>query len=147
MSSAEPRAALLDADVFISYISGDRLLPHSEKVVNQTLDGSLAASANSIVYDDIVTALRSKETPLPRVIEFITATASIPHTVIPVDAATTVNALRIYAKHGGPRKLHYFDSYHVANALRTHTPLITSDKYIIDNQTQLGITAIDLRRY
>ena len=51
------------------------------------------------------------------------------------------------AKHGGPRKLHYFDSHHVATALRTHTPLITSNRYIIDNQTQLGITAIDLRRY
>ena len=147
MSSAEPETALLDADVFISYISGDRFLPRSEKVVNQILDGSLAAHASSIVYDDIVTALRSKEMPIQRVIDVVTAMASIPHTVLPVDAATTVNALRIYAKHGGPRKLHYFDSYHVATALRTHTPLITSDKYIIDNQAKLGITAIDLRRY
>ena len=147
MSSAEPNIALLDADVFISYVAGDQLLPHSEKVVNQILDGSLEAHASSIVYDDIVTALRSKEMPLPRVIEVIAAMASIPHTVLPVDAATTINALRIYAKHGGPRRLHYFDSYHIATALRTHTPLITSDRYIIDNQAQLGITAVDLRRY
>ena len=147
MSSAEPEAALLDADVFISYIAGDQLLPHSEKVVNQILDGSLEAHASSIVYDDVVTALRSKEMPLNRVIEVVAAMASIPHSVVPVDAATTVNALRIYSRHGGPRRLHYFDSYHVAAALRTDTPLITSDRYIIENQAQLGITAKDLRRY
>ena len=117
------------------------------RIKTRALDGSLEAHASSIVYDDIVTALRSMEIPLPRVIEVIAAMASIPHTVLPVDAATTINALRIYAKHGGPRRLHYFDSYHIATALRTHTPLITSDRYIIDNQAQLGITAVDLRRY
>lgn len=147
MSSAEPEAALLDADIFISYIGGDQLLPHSERVVNRILDGNLEARVSSIIYDDVVTALRSKEMPPPKVIEVIAAMVSIPHQVVPVDAATTVNALRIYMKHGGPRRLHYFDSYHVATALRHDTPLITSDRYILENQAQLGIKANDLRRY
>jgi len=147
MSSAEPEKALLDADVFISYIAGDQLLPHSEKTVESILNQTLEASVSSIIYDDVVTALRSKEMPIPQVIEMVAAMASIPHTVIPVDAATTVNALRIYMTHGGPRKLHYFDSIHVATALRQNLPLITSDKYIITNQAKLGIRATDLRNY
>lgn len=64
-----------------------------------------------------------------------------------MDAATTVNALRIYMTHGGPRRLYYFDSIHVATALRQNLPLITSDKYIITNQAELGIRATDLRNY
>lgn len=147
MSSAEPEKALLDADVFISYIGGDRLLPHSERAVESILNGSLEVSVSSIIYDDVVTALRSKEMPIPQVIEVVAAMASIPHSVIAVDAATTVNALRIYTTHGGPRRLHYFDSYHVATALRQRLPLITSDKYIITNQAELGIRAMDLRKY
>jgi predicted nucleic acid-binding protein len=147
MSSAEPEKALLDADVFISYIGGDRLLPHSERAVESILNRSLEASVSSIIYDDVVTALRSKEMPIPEVIEAVAAMASIPHGVIAVDAATTVNALRIYMTHGGSRRLHYFDSYHVATALRQSLPLITSDKYVITNQAELGIRVMDLRKY
>jgi predicted nucleic acid-binding protein len=136
---------LFDADVFISYIGGDDLLEFSEKAVTQVLDGQISAYVSSIIYDDIITALRSKEMPLEKVIRVLAAMVSIPHTPIPLDPATNINAMRLYMKHMGSRRLHYFDSFHVATAIKNNKPLLTSDKYILENQEQLGLKALDLK--
>jgi hypothetical protein len=63
----------------------------------------------------------------------------------PVTSAIAINALMIYDRHGGPRRLHYFDAFHVATAKINDLSMITSDKYIIEHQKELGIKAIDLR--
>ncbi|MBC7091178.1 MAG: PIN domain-containing protein [Nitrososphaeria archaeon] len=48
-------------------------------------------------------------------------------------------ALNLYAKHEGPRKLHYFDAFHIAIARQHGLPIITSDNYINEHQDNLEI--------
>ena len=139
---------LLDADVFISYIGdGDNLSVYSERVIEKVLNGDIDAKVSSIIYDDIVTALRSKNIPLDEVIRFLAGMASIPHTSLPLDPSISVNAMSLYAKYGGLRSLHYFDSYHVASALQLGVPLITSDMFIIEHSEELGVSVFDLRDF
>ena len=146
MSSNETdNRRLIDSDVFISYIKADNLIAHSEKVVNQILEGRTQAYVSSMLYEDITTALRSKGLPIMEAAQVILSIASITHTPLPLTPAITYNALMLYQRHRGPRKLHYFDAYHVATAKIHSLPLITSDKYIIQNQEELGLTVFDLR--
>ncbi len=140
-----PKKVLLDADVFISYLVSDNLFKHSLKVIEYVVSGSVTAYVSSEIYDDIVSMLRSNEVPLDKVIEFISIIAKIPHKPLPLNAEIVLQALKYYMEHGGLRRLHYFDSYHVATAKYYNLPLITSDKYIIDHATELGIQVIDLR--
>jgi predicted nucleic acid-binding protein len=56
-----------------------------------------------------------------------------------------LTAMDLLEEHGGSRRLHYFDAYHVATAIHGSLPILTSDKYILDNQERLGVAAIDLR--
>jgi len=137
--------ALLDSDVFISYIKGDEMVEHSERVVDDIMSGGLKARISSMLFDDVITGLRSKGMEISDVIKVILAIASINHTSLPVTSAIAVNALMLYDRHGGPRKLHYFDAFHVATAKINDLSMITSDKYIIEHQKELGIKAIDLR--
>ena len=136
---------LLDSDVFISYIKGNELANQAEKVVKPLLDGVLEAYVSSILYDDVISGLRSKNMELGAIIEVLTAIASIPHTPLLITPSVAISALTIYMRHGGPRKLHYFDAFHVATARLNGLPMITSDHYINEQQTSLGITALDLR--
>ncbi|RLG52039.1 MAG: hypothetical protein DRN96_03805 [Thermoproteota archaeon] len=137
---------LLDADVFISYLVGNSLYKQSSKVINTVLKGTTRAYTSSEVYNDITAALRSSGVTLPKVIEFIEDIAAIPHEPLPVTSEIAAEALRLYEKHHGPRKLHYFDSYHIATAKHYNLPLVTSDRYIIAHARELGIKAVDLRR-
>lgn len=137
--------ALLDSDVFISYIKGDEMVDHSEKVVEAIVSGRLEAHISSMLFDDIITGLRSKGMVISDVIKVILAIASINPLSLPVTAAIAVNALMLYERHGGARRLHYFDAFHVATAKINDLPMITSDKYILEHQKELGIKAIDLR--
>jgi predicted nucleic acid-binding protein len=136
---------LLDSDVFISYIKGNELADHSEKIVKSLLAGTLEAYVSSILYDDVISGLRSKSMELGAVIQVLTAIASIPHTSLPITPSIAISALTTYMRHGGPRKLHYFDAFHVATARLNELPMITSDRYINEHQRNLGITAFDLR--
>ena len=140
-----PRSVLLDADVFISYLTGDSLFEHSAKVIEHIVAGLAAAYVSSEIYDDIVSMLRSNNVPLGEVIEFINAVSKIPHRPLPLNSEIAVHALEYYMAHGGSRKLHYFDSYHVATAKYYNLPLLTSDKYIVNHSSELGIQVIDLR--
>jgi len=136
---------LLDADFFISYLSGDLLFEHSKRVMGLILSGAVKPYASSEVYDDIASALRSQGTSLEVVESFLRDVASIPHRAIPVTAEIAADALRLYREYGGPRRLHYFDSFHVALARERDLPLLTSDKYILRNADRLGVRVINLR--
>ena len=139
------KKALIDSDVFISYIKGDEMIEHSESVVDSIIGGRMEALISSILFDDVITGLRSKGMEISEVIKVILAITSIDHTALPLNSTIAVNALMLYEKHGGPRRLHYFDAFHVATGKLHDLPLITSDKYIIEYQRELGIKAIDLR--
>ena len=140
-----PKHVLLDADVFISYLVRDSLFEHSVRVVERVAAGMITAYVSSEIYDDIVSMLRSSGVSLSKVVEFIDAVSRIPHKPLPLNPEIAVQALKYYVEHGGPRRLHYFDSYHVATAKYYNLPLLTSDKYIINHSKELGIQAIDLR--
>ena len=140
-----PKNVLFDADVFISYLIGDSLFEHSLKAIEYIVTGSTVAYVSSEIYDDIVSMLRSNNVPLSKVVEFMEAMSKIPHKPLPLNPEIVVQALKYYMKHGGPRKLHYFDTYHVATAKHYNLPLLTSDKYIINHSARLGIQTIDLR--
>lgn len=136
---------LLDSDVFLSYIKGNELADHAEKIIKPILDGALEAYVSSILYDDVISGLRSKTMGLSAIIEVLTAIASIPHSPLPITPSIAISALTIYMQHGGPRKLHYFDAFHVATARLNELPMITSDQYINKHKTNLGITTLNLR--
>lgn len=136
---------LLDSDVFLSYIKGDEMADQSQKVIDSIMGEEFKAYVSSMLFDDIISGLRSKGMELRDVIKVVLAIASINHISLPVTSTITVNALMVYERHGGARRLHYFDAFHVATAKINDLSLITSDKYIIEHQEELGLKAIDLR--
>ena len=140
-----PKRVLLDADVFISYLTLDNLFEFSVKVIEYIVMGKILAYVSSEIYDDIISTLRSNGVPLNKVAEFIGAILKIPHKPLPLNPEIVTQALKYYMEHGGSRKLHYFDSYHVATARYYNLPLLTSDKYIIKHSKELKIRVIDLR--
>ena len=147
MPSKELRGKiLLDSNVFISYVSGDELADHAEKVVKLIANGTMEAFVSSMLYDDIISGLRSKAMDLNDIIQVLIAIASIPHTSLPLTPPIAISALTLYIRHGGPRKIHYFDTFHVATAKLHELPIITSDNYINEQQTNLGITVYDLKK-
>jgi len=86
-----------------------------------------------------------KSIELEQVINVLTAIASIPHTPLPVTPAIAISALTLYMRHGGPRKIHYFDTFHVATARLHELRIITSDTYINEQQKNLGVTTFNLK--
>lgn len=138
--------ALLDLDVFISYLKGDELSDRSAKVVMAATKGSFEALVSSILYDELISVLRLKGMGLDRIMDVLVGVASIPHRSLPITPEIAMTAVEMYREHGGPRKLHYFDSFHVATAVLEGIPMITSDEYILKNANSLGLMAIDLRK-
>jgi predicted nucleic acid-binding protein len=141
-----PARVLADADVFFSYLVADQLSDCSEKVVSKADSGSLRLQVASEIYDDMITALRSSNTPIEVVAELLSDLRKIPHEVLPTSVEVAVEAMNLYSRYGGSRRLHYFDSFHVATAKVHDLPLITSDRFILRNSDQLRIAAIDLRK-
>jgi predicted nucleic acid-binding protein len=137
---------MVDADVFFSYLVADQLSGFSEKLVYRADSGILKLQVASEIYDDIITALRSSNTPIEVVVELLSDLRKIPHEILPMSVEAAVEAMRLYSRYGGSRRLHYFDSFHVATAKLHELPLITSDRFILQNSGQLGIVAIDLRK-
>jgi len=99
-----------------------------------------------MLYDDVISGLRSKGMELREVIKILTAIASIPHVPLPVTPAIAISALTLYMQHGGPRKIHYFDTFHVATARLHRLPIITSDTYINEQQKNLDVTLFNLKK-
>jgi len=92
------------------------MIEHSSSAVSDAIGGRLVTKVSDMLYDSIVTGLCSKGMEIDEVLRGILAIASIDHQSLPVTAAIAVNALILYDRHGGDRRLHYFDSYHVATA-------------------------------
>jgi predicted nucleic acid-binding protein len=134
------------SQVFFSYLVADQLSDCSEKLVYRADSGSLKLQVASEIYDDIITALRSSNTSIDVVVEFLSDLRKIPHEVLPTSVESAAEAMRLYSRYGGSRRLHYFDSFHVATAKLHELPLVTSDRFILENSDQLRIVAIDLRR-
>ena len=65
------------------------------------MSGMLEAHSSSILFDDVITGLRSKGMEISDVIKVILAIASINQISLLVTSAITVNALILYEKYGG----------------------------------------------
>ncbi len=140
-----PSRVLVDADVFFSYLVNDGLCLHSEKLIERANQGLAKLVCASELYDDIITALRSDSVPMRVVIEMLGDLRKLSHEVLPTTVDVAEEAMRLYSQYGGSRKLHYFDSFHVATAKQYDLPLVTSDGYVLRNSENLGIRAMDLR--
>jgi len=137
---------IVEADLFISYLTGNSLEPQFRRVVEAGQDGKVRLFASSEVYDDVISALRSQHVPLGKVREFVRDMKTIPHQTVPVTSDTAVLALQLYLKHGGRSRLHYFDSFHVATSQLEKLTLLTSDGYILDHADKLSIKTRNARR-
>jgi predicted nucleic acid-binding protein len=78
------------------------------------------------------------------VLEMIADLRKLSHEVLPTTVDVAEEAMRLYSQYGGARKLHYFDSFHVATAKQYELPLVTSDWFVIRNSDSLGIEVMDL---
>jgi predicted nucleic acid-binding protein len=136
---------LVEADLFISYLTSDTLERHFNTLVKKARNGDLKLSCSSEVYDDIATAMMSQGIRAAQCSRFLADTKLIPHESIPVTPEIASRALEIYSEFGGRRRLHYFDSFHVSTALVQNLSLYTSDKYIVRNSKRLGVGAVDIR--
>jgi predicted nucleic acid-binding protein len=84
--------------------------------------------------------------PFEVVMELLSDLRKIPYEVLPTSIEAAVEAMRLYSRYGGAKRLHYFDSFHVAAAKLHELPLVTSDRFILQNSRRLQVTAIDLRK-
>ncbi len=139
------KEVLLDTCVVLHYLFGDELADNAEKIIQCIVNGDVKAYFSSEAYDDAITGLRSKGIGTDVIIDILEKWASIPHEVLPVTPEIAIDALNIYRIHGGSRRLHYFDAFHVATSRYYNLPLLTSDKYIIEHHRELQIEVIDLR--
>jgi len=141
-----PSKVLAEADFFFSYLTDDDLSLHSEKVVLAAGRGEIELYVCSEVYDELVSALRTGGASIDDVILFLNAMKIISHKPMLVTADLAYDALQLYKIYGGPRRLHYFDSFHVATARGYQLPLITSDEFIIEHKNEFNIDVMDLRK-
>ena len=141
-----PSRVLVEADLFFSFLTGDDLSSHSERAVLSSGSGEVDLCVCSEVYDEIVSALRSGGASIDDSIQFLLAMKKIAHEPMLVTVELAHDALQLYKMHGGSRRLHYFDSFHVATARKYQLPLITSDEYIIEHDDEFKIEVIDLRK-
>jgi predicted nucleic acid-binding protein len=142
-----PDVMIADTDLFFFYLRGGRCEVQAESVVEQVNKGSLELKVSSETYDDAISAIRADEQPLDIARSFVSDMKSIPHVAVPLTAEIAEDALGLYISHGGRRRLSYFDCFHVASAKRYDIRLLTSDKYIIKHQSELGMSAADLSSF
>ena len=139
---------LAGTDLFSFYLKGGRLSLQAKQIIRSAGSGLLELllelRTSSEFYDYAISALRSDKVSLYIIHDFVSKMKSIPHKALPVSAEIAEEALVMYQKHGGRRKLSYFDSFHAATPKRYTLPLLTSDDYMTQHAKDLGITATDL---
>jgi predicted nucleic acid-binding protein len=140
-----PSTVLVDADVFFSYLVSDEFSGNSERLLERADKGVVKLRAASEIYDDIICALRSDNKGLDTVKELLEDLRKFPHETLPTTLDIASEALAIYTRFGGPRRLHYFDSFHVATAKAYELSMVTSDKFILQNSQELELITLDLR--
>ncbi|HZW58198.1 MAG TPA: PIN domain-containing protein [Nitrososphaerales archaeon] len=141
----DDKILLADTDLFFFYLKGGKLAPQAKHVIKMASRGVLELRTSSEVYDDAISALRSDNVPMPTIIEFVSMMKSIPHRALALNAEVAEEALNLYQKYGGRRKLSYFDSFHAATAKRYDLTLLTSDGYMQDHADDIRIGVKDLR--
>ncbi len=145
-ASLLPSRILVDADVFFSYLVSDEYSSHAERLLEKADKGQLKLETASEIYDDIICALRSDNKAMDAVVEILGDLRKLPHETLPTTLDVASEAMALYARFGGPRRLHYFDSFHVATSKLFDLPLVTSDRFILQNTDRMGIAALDLRK-
>lgn len=135
---------LADTDLFFFYLRGGKYESQAENVILQAESGQMELRVSSEAYDDAISAIRADGAPLSLAQSFVADMKSIPHSALPLSAEIAEEALSLYIRHGGRRRLSYFDSFHVATAKRYVLPMITSDRYIMREAKNFGIRTIFL---
>lgn len=143
--SKVPTRLVADTVLFISYLRGDELSDKAEIVIDRALNKKTILLASSEMYDDLITAYRTGGYKLNDIESILLDLRAIPHEVVPTTLNIAIQAMNLYSRYGGSRRLHYFDAFHVATASTIGEPLITSDRFILENSKNLGIKTIDLR--
>jgi len=136
-----------DTDLFFFYLRGGKLEAEAERVIREVNSGRIQLRTSSEIYDDAISAIRADNAPLSLAHSFISDMKSIPHAALPMGAEIAEEGLALYIRMGGRRKLSYFDSFHVATAARYALPLLTSDRFMIENSSALRVKTIDLSRW
>ncbi|QQG49279.1 MAG: PIN domain-containing protein [archaeon] len=142
-----PPSLLCDTDVFFFYLKGGRCQVQAELVLKSAEEGELELRTSSEVYDDAITAIRADGLPLEVAQRFVADIKSFRQTSLPMTPEIAEDALDLYRRHGGRRRLSYFDSFHVATARRYDLPLLTSDRYVLEESETLGLKVWDLARW
>lgn len=143
--SKVPTRIVADTVLFISYLRGDELSDKAEIIIDRALNKKINLLASSEMYDDLITAYRTGGYKLNDIESILLDLRAIPHEVVPITINIAILAMNLYSKYGGSRRLHYFDAFHVATASAIGEPLITSDRFILENSKNLGIKTIDLK--
>lgn len=142
-----PSTLLGDTDLFFFFLRGGILEKQAERVIAAAEEGNLTLRTSSEVYDDAISAIRAGGGSLSLAKDFVADMKSIPHSSLSMSAEIAEKALEFYVSLGGRRKLSYFDCFHVATARRYDLPLLTSDKFIIQNARRLEIAAVNLSEW
>jgi len=140
-----PTRLVVDTDLFISYLRGDDLSDRAEIVIDQALNKKTSLLVSSEMHDDLITAYRTGGYKLNEIRNILLDLRAIPYEAVPTTLNIAILAMNLYSEYGGSRRLHYFDSFHVAVASTIAESLITSDKFILENTKNLGIKTIDLK--
>ena len=140
----KPRTVLVDTDLFFFYLKGGTLASQAENVIRKANEGILDLKTSSEIYDDAISAIRGTKLSLSVAHSFVSDMKSIPHVALPMSAEIAEDSMAMYTKYGGRRNLSYFDSFHAATAKRYSLDFVTSDRYLISNAKNLGITVEDL---
>ena len=141
-----PAYVLVEADLFISYLTDDGFVDRFDLIVEAARSVSTKLFASSEVFDDVISALRSQKRTLDEAANFIADMKAIPFESLPVTTGVAAKAMEVYNAYGGRGRLHYFDSFHVATAIQYSMPLATSDLYIVKNARTLGLETVNVRR-
>jgi len=143
--SKVPTRLVVDTALFISYLRGDELSDRAEIVIDWALTQKTFLLVSSEMYDDLITAYRTAGYKSSEIKNILLDLRAVPHEVVPTTLNIAVIAMDLYSKYGGGRKLHYFDSFHMATASTIGEPLITSDDFILENAKNLGIKTINMK--
>jgi predicted nucleic acid-binding protein len=141
-----PTKLVVDTVLFISYLREDELSDKAEEVIDCALAHETSLFTSSEMCDDLITAYQSKGYELNKIRSILLDLRVIPHEIVPMTLETAILAMGLYTQYGGSRKLHYFDSFHVATASKMNLPLITSDNFILENAKNLGIRTFNLKK-
>jgi len=136
---------LIDADVIIAYLVDNALADHSAILIERANKDQIKLIGSPEFYMDIITAYKSQGTTNSQIIRILEDLAAIKHKCVYSTLDISISALKYYSQYGGPRKLHFFDAFHVATARKYAFPLVTSDKFILQYAKRMKIEVINLK--